>query len=207
VSELPETENPRYDRAWVALGVLAVLVAVVTLELLPISIAAFLAAGALVATRCITAAQARRSIEWPILIVIAASLGIGLAMEKTGVAAATARALTAGIGEIGPLGALAIVYFATVVLTEAISNNAAAALMFPISLATATQLGVDNRGFIMAVTIAASCGFATPIGYQTHLIVYGPGGYRFSDFVRVGLPLDILCGIVAVAVIPFVFPF
>jgi len=207
VSELPETESPRYDRAWVALGVLAALIAVVTLELVPISIASFLAAGALVATRCISAAQARRSIEWPILIVIAASLGIGIALEKTGVAAAAAHVLTSGIGDLGPVGALALIYFATVLLTEAISNNAAAAMMFPIALATATQLGVDNRGFVMAVTVAASCGFATPIGYQTHLIVYGPGGYRFGDFVRVGLPLDIVCGVVAVAVIPLVFPF
>jgi di/tricarboxylate transporter len=207
VSELPETENPRYDRAWVALGVLAALVTVVTAELLPISIASFLAAGALVVTRCISANQARRSIEWSILIVIAASLGIGLALEKTGVAAATAGALTSGIGDLGPVVALAAVYFATVVLTEAISNNAAAALMFPIALATASQLGVDDRGFVMAVAVAASCGFATPIGYQTHLIVYGPGGYRFGDFVRVGLPLDVLCGVVALVVIPRVFPF
>ena len=207
VSELPGTENPRYDRAWVALGVLGALVAIVTLEWLPISVAAFLAAGALVATRCITAAQARRSIEWSILIVIAAALGIGTAMEKTGVAAATATQLTRIVGEIGPLAALTLVYFVTVLLTEAISNNAAAALMFPIGVATAVQLGVEPRGFVMAVTVAASCGFATPIGYQTHLIVYGPGGYRFSDFVRIGLPLDLLCGVVAIAVIPYFFPF
>jgi di/tricarboxylate transporter len=207
VSELPETENPRYDRAWVALGVLGALIAIVSLEWLPISVAAFLAAGALVATRCISAAQARRSIEWPILIVIAAALGIGTAMEKTGVAAASATQLTAIVGDIGPIAALAMVYFVTVLLTEAISNNAAAALMFPISVATATQLGVDVRGFVMAVTVAASCGFATPIGYQTHLIVYGPGGYRFGDFVRVGLPLDLLCGVVAIAIIPYFFPF
>ncbi len=207
VSELPGTENPRYDRAWVALGVLAALVVVVTLELLPISVAAFLAAGALVGTRCISAAQARRSIEWSILIVIASALGLGLALEKTGLARAAAHLLTSSAGELSPVVALAIVYFATVALTEAISHNAAAALMFPIALATATQLGVDNRGFVMAVTVAASCGFATPIGYQTHLIVYGPGGYRFGDFVRIGLPLDILCGTVAVTVIPLVFPF
>ena len=207
VSELPGTENPRYDRAWVALGVLAALVAIVTLEWLPISIASFVAAGALVATRCITAGQARRSVEWSILIVIAAALGVGTAMEKTGVAAATATQLSRIAGDVGPLAALALVYFVTVLLTEAISNNAAAALMFPIGVATAVKLGVDVRGFVMAVTIAASCGFATPIGYQTHLIVYGPGGYRFSDFVRVGLPLDLLCGVVAVAVIPYFFPF
>lgn len=207
VSEIAGTENPRYDRAWVALGVLAALIAIVTLEILPISIAAFLAAGALVATRCISAAQARRSIEWSILISIAAALGIGAAMEKTGVAAAVASRLAGVVGDVGPLGALALIYFGTVLLTEVISNNAAAALMFPIGVATAAQLGVDARGFVMAITIAASCGFSTPIGYQTHLIVFGPGGYRFSDFVRVGAPLDLLCGVVALAVIPYFFPF
>jgi di/tricarboxylate transporter len=165
------------------------------------------AAGALVATRCISAAQARRSIEWSILIVIAAALGIGTALEKTGVAAMIAAQLTRMVGDLGPLAALALIYFSTMVLTEAISNNAAAAIMFPISVAAAAQLSVDARAFVIAVTIAASCGFATPIGYQTHLIVYGPGGYRFGDFVRVGLPLDVLCGVVAVAVIPYFFPF
>ena len=207
VSELAGTEHPRYDRSLVALGVLAALIVVVTLEWLPISIAAFLAAGVLVATRCISATQARRSIEWPILIVIAAALGIATAMEKTGVAAAVAQALTPERAGLGPHASMAVIYFVTVLLTESISNNAAAALMFPIGVATAERLGIDARGFVMAIAVAASCGFAAPFGYQTHLIVYGPGGYRFGDFVRVGLPLDLLCGAVAVAVIPFVWPF
>jgi di/tricarboxylate transporter len=106
-----------------------------------------------------------------------------------------------------PLVALGVIYFATVILTETLTNNAAAALMFPIAMATAEQLGVDSRGFALAVAVSASCGFASPLGYQTHLIIYGPGGYRFSDFVRIGLPLDILCGVVALIVIPLVWPF
>jgi di/tricarboxylate transporter len=207
VSELPGTENPRYDRAWVALGVLAALIAVVTTGFLPISIAAFLAAGLLILTRCITAAQARRSVEWSILLVIAAALGIGRALDKTGVAGTAAQLLTQSVGSVGPLATLAIVYVGTVALTEVISHNAAVALVFPIAISAASQLGVDSRPFIMAITVAASCGFATPIGYQTHLIVYGPGGYRFSDFVRIGLPLDVICGVVALAVIPVAFPF
>ncbi|MGH7822834.1 MAG: SLC13 family permease [Candidatus Binatia bacterium] len=207
VSEIPETEAPRYDRAQVAIAVLLALIVVVTAGWLPISIAAFLAAGALVATRCISATAARRSVDWSILIVIGASIGVGTAMEKTGAAASLAGAIAVGSDRFGPLGALAAVYFATVLLTELITNNAAAALMFPIAIATATELGVEPRGFAMAVAVAASCGFASPFGYQTHLIVYGPGGYRFGDFVRVGLPLDVLCGVVAVAVIPLVWPF
>lgn len=207
VSEVPDSEHPRYDRSLVALGVLAALIAVVTLEWIPISIASFLAAGTLVGTRCISGGQARRSVEWSLLILIAAALGVATAMEKTGVAAAVARLLTPVDGGLGPRASLAAVYFVTVLLTETISNNAAAALMFPIAVATAGYLGVDPRGFVMAVTVAASCGFAAPFGYQTHLIVYGPGGYRFVDFLRIGLPLDLLCGIVAVVVIPLYWPF
>jgi di/tricarboxylate transporter len=100
-----------------------------------------------------------------------------------------------------------VVYVVTVLLTETMNHNAAAALMFPIGVATAQSLGVDPRAFVIAVCIGASCAFATPFGYTTHLIVFGPGGYRFNDFVRVGLPLDLLCAAVALAVIPVFFPF
>ncbi len=206
VSEIGDTEQPRYDRAWVAVAILLAMVAVSTLELVPTSIAAFAAAGALVGTRSITGARARRSVELPLLVTIGAAFGLSAALEKTGLALAFAQAITAPAAALGPVGALAAVYLATLVLTEVITNNAAAALMFPIALATAAHLGVDPRGFAIAVCVAASCGFATPFGYQTHLIVYGSGGYRFSDFVRVGIPLDLLCMAVAVAVIPWFWP-
>jgi di/tricarboxylate transporter len=206
VSELAGAESPRYDRAWVALGILLVMVLVVTLDWLPISIASFLAAGALVATRCVSVAAARRSVDWSILIVIAAAIGVSTAVEKTGLAATIASALTPG-HSLGPRFSLAVIYFVTLLLTELLSNNAAAALMFPIGVAAAQQLGIDPRSVVMAIAVAASCGFALPFGYQTHLIVYGPGGYRFGDFLRVGLPLDLLCGIVAIVVIPIAWPF
>ena len=207
VSEVPGGEPPRYDRARVAGGVLAAMLAVVGLEILPISIAAFLAAGALVVLRCTSLARARQSIDWTVLVVIAAGLGLASAMDKTGAARAVAYLMMSLSPGDSPLVALGVIYFVTVALTEALTNNAAAALMFPIAIATAEQLGVDPRGFALAVTVAASCGFASPLGYQTHLIVYGPGGYRFGDFLRIGLPLDILCGIVALLVIPRVWPF
>ena len=116
------------------------------------------------------------------------------------------RSSLARSSSFGPIASLAVIYFVTLLLTEAVTNTAAAALMFPIAVATAQQLGIDSRGFIMAICVAASCGFATPVGYQTHLIVYGPGGYQFTDFVRVGVPLDLLCGVVAVLVIPWFWP-
>jgi di/tricarboxylate transporter len=205
VSEVSDSEPPRFDRARLALCVLGSLVFVVWMEWLPISIASFLAAGVLIATRCTSAARARAAIEWPLLIMIAAAIGLASAIEKTGAAAAIAHALVAG-ASFGPVGTLAVIYFATVALTEVINHNAAAALMFPVGVATAGDLGVDPRAFVMAITVAASCAFATPFGYTTHLIVYGPGGYRYTDFVRIGLPLDLLCGAVAIGVIPFVWP-
>jgi di/tricarboxylate transporter len=207
VSEVPGSEPPRYDRASAAVAVLAAMLVAAGMGILPISIAAFLAAGALVLARCTSIARARQSVEWPVLIVIAAGFGLAAAMEKTGTARAIAELLVgAGAGE-SPLAALAVIYFSTVVLTEVLTHAAAASLMFPIAMATAAQLGVDPRGFAIAIAVAASCGFATPLGYQTHLIVYGPGGYRFTDFTRIGLPLDLLCGVVALAVIPRVWPF
>jgi len=207
VSELPDTEARRYHRAWVAVAILVGLVLATTSELLPISIAAFVAAGALIATRCISASRARKSVHWPILAVIAAGLGIASAMEKTGAAGAIADLVTGSAGQYGPLFALAVLYFCTTLLSELLNHNASAAIMFPIALATAQSLGVEPRGFIMAIAIGATCAFANPVSYQTHLIVYGPGGYRFRDFVVVGLPLDILCGLIALSIIPQVWPF
>ena len=100
-----------------------------------------------------------------------------------------------------------MIYGACLIMAEMLHHNAAVAIMFPIAVATAHQVGADPRGFVMAVAAASCCAFASPVTYQTHLIVYGPGGYRFMDFVRVGLPLDLLCGAVALAVIPQVWPF
>jgi di/tricarboxylate transporter len=187
--------------------VLVAMLALVGLEILPISIAAFLAAGALVLLRCTSLARARQSIDWSVLLVIAAGLGLAAAMDKTGAARSIAGVMMGLVPGASPLAAFAVIYLVTVILTETLTNNAAAALMFPIAMATADQLGVDSRGFALGVAVAASCGFASPLGYQTHLIIYGPGGYRFSDFVRIGLPLDILCGVVAMIVIPLVWPF
>jgi di/tricarboxylate transporter len=205
VSEVHGSEPPRFDRAWIALLALGAMIAAAGTELIPISIAAFLAAGFLVATRCLSLARARSSVDWTVLVVIGASFGIAHALEKTGAAAAIANLLVSNVESLGVVGALAVIYFVTTLMTETLTNNAAAALMFPIAIATGKALDVDPRGFAMTVAIAASCGFASPIGYQTHLIVYGPGGYKFGDFVRVGLPLDILCGIVTILVVPLVW--
>lgn len=207
VSELEADGKPHYERAWIALGTLLAMVVSVSTGLLPISIAAFLAAGALVATRCLRGQQARQSVDWSILVVIGAGLGIASAMQKTGAATQVAILLVDTAGDLGPLAALAVVYAACLLMAELLHHNAAVAIMFPIAVACAQQVGADPRPFIMAVAAASCCAFASPVTYQTHLIVYGPGGYRFTDFVRVGLPLDILCGVVAVLLIPWIWPF
>ncbi len=145
--------------------------------------------------------------DWSILVVIGAGLGIAGAMEKTGAAQLVARTLVDSLGHIGPLGALALIYGTCLLMAELLHHNAAVAIMFPIAVATAKQVGADPRGFVMAVALASCCAFASPVSYQTHLIVYGPGGYRFTDFVRAGLPLDMLCGAVAITTIPWIWPF
>ena len=207
VSEVDDREPPRYDRAWVAVATLVAMIGSVTTGLLPISIAAFLAAGVLVASRTISARAARQSVVWSILIVIGAGLGIATALQKTGAAAAVAHLLVSAAGDLGPVAALAAVYVVALLLAEVLHHNAAVAIMFPIAVAAASELGVDPRGFVMAIALASSCAFASPVTYQTHLIVYGPGGYRFTDFVRVGLPLDLVCGAIAVTLVPRVWPF
>ena len=207
VSELDDETKPRYERAGLSLAILLGMVTLVTAGVLPIAIAAFGAVGLMLATRCLTGTQARRSVDWSILIVIGAVLGIASAMEKTGAADLIAGTLLGSWSSLGPLGALILIYGTCLVMAETLHHNAAVAIMFPIAVATANQMGVDPRGFVMAVALASCCAFASPVSYQTHLIVYGPGGYRFTDFVKVGLPLDILCGIVAVSVIPWIWPF
>ncbi|MEX0676335.1 MAG: SLC13 family permease [Pirellulales bacterium] len=206
VSRLEGSNPPRHDRAWIAMAILVGMVAVVTLQWLPMLQGALLAAALMLLARCLTVEQARRSIDWEVLLAIAASLAVGLALETTGAARDIAEQMIAAAGG-HPWIALAIVYAVTLVATEMITNNAAAALMFPFALTTAQGLGVNYVPFVIAVMMAASAGFATPIGYQTNLMVYGPGGYRFGDYVKIGVPLDILVGVVTVALAPLVWPF
>jgi len=207
VSELEDDTKPRYELAGLSLAVLAAMVIAVSLGMLPIAIAAFAAVGIMLLMRCITGPQARRSVDWSVLVVIGAGLGIAGAMEKTGAAQLIARVLVDSVVHLGPLGALALIYGACLLLAELLHHNAAVAIMFPVAVATAHQVGADPRGFVMAVAFASCCAFASPVTYQAHLIVYGPGGYRFADFVKVGLPLDLVCGTIAILTIPWVWPF
>ncbi|MGI3130182.1 SLC13 family permease [Halopseudomonas pachastrellae] len=206
VSALNDSTPPDFRKAPLALGILLGMVMLSATGMLPIMEAAFLAAGAMLATRCITASKARRYIDLPVLIVIAASFALGSAMTETGAAGGIARLLVVG-DSMSPWLALALLYAMTVIFTELITNNAAAVLMFPIGMALAEQLAVDHLPFIIAIMFAASSSFMTPIGYQTNLMVYGPGRYRFSDYLKIGAPLSLLIGTTSVLLIPFIWTF
>lgn len=206
VSALNDSTPPDFRRAPRALAILATMVLVSATGLLTILEAAFLAGGAMIISGCLTASRARRSVDLPVLVVIASSFALGIAMTETGAAGWIANTLL-GWGPLSPWLALAIVYVLTATFTEVITNNAAAVLMFPIALAISEQLGVNFVPFAIAVMFAASASFITPLGYQTNLMVYGPGRYRFSDYVRIGTPLSIIVGAVSIALIPLVWHF
>ncbi len=206
VSAIRDSTPPRHERAGIALLILAAMVVVTTLGLLSMLEAALVAAGLMILSRCTRGASARRSVDWSILVVIGASLGLGAALQKTGVANGLAGDWLTLAGD-DPWLALLAVYSGTVVLSAFITNNAAAVILFPIAVATAEGLGVDSMPFIIAIMLGASASFATPIGYQTNLMVYGPGGYRYGDYLRIGLPLNLLLALVSVWIIPRIWPF
>ncbi|MFN0315721.1 MAG: SLC13 family permease [Burkholderiales bacterium] len=206
VSRVDGATPTRHDKAVIALVTLVGMVVCAGFEWLSMLNSALLAAGVMLLTRCCTPAEARRAVDWQVLATIGASFGLGLALEKSGAASAIASVFIQAAGN-DPWMTLVVVYVLALVLTELLSNNAAAAIAFPIALVSAQQLGVNPVPFMMVLMVAASCGFATPLGYQTHLMVYGPGGYRFTDYLRIGIPLDILCGVIAVILAPMIWPF
>jgi di/tricarboxylate transporter len=210
VSDVPGSTPRRHDKAWIAMAILTVAVTVMAFEAqtqLSVFTVALLAAGAMGLTRCLSAEQARRSVDWQTLVAIGAALGIGKAMETTGLAGVSAGWTVGWLQPLGPTAVLAGIYFLTLIFTEILTNNAAAALAFPIAHAAAVGMGLNFLPFGVVIAMAASAGFATPMGYQTHLMVYGAGGYRFSDYVKIGAPLDLIVMAITVALVPLLFPF
>ncbi len=188
-AEMPVINSKRSFYAFAPLILMILLAATGVMDIFK---AAVLAVLMLLITRAVTVVEARRSLEINVLVVIAAALGISQALTKTGAAAFLAHNLVDAVAAFGVMGLLAAIYLATSVMTELITNNGAAALMFPIAFQAATEAGHDPIPFVVAVAIAASASFATPIGYQTNLMVAGPGNYRFTDFLKVGVPLNFL---------------
>ncbi len=206
VAERSHQAPPPRTHAWVAMAVMAGMCLVAASGVTSMLWAGLAAALAMIGLRLLPVSEARSAIDLPVLVTIACALALGRALEATGAAASIAGGLV-GLGSEQPWLALALVYATTAITTELITNNAAAALLLPIALATAQQLGVSWEPFAIAVMFAASASFATPIGYQTNLMVWGPGGYRFSDFLRLGVPIQLIVGTATVVLIPMVFPF
>lgn len=194
-------------RAPVAIGVMLAVVVISALGLMPIAGMAFLGAVLVMITKCVTPEEAYRSIEWRILLLIFGMLGIGLAMENTGAMKLMVESIVPLVEPLGPYILLLILFLLTSLLTEIVTNNAVAIVMTPIAIGVATALGYDPRPFVVAVMFAGSASFATPIGYQTNTFVYAAGGYRFADFLRVGIPMNIIVCVVGTLTIPFIWSF
>nr|WP_263840116.1 SLC13 family permease [Salinibacter sp.] len=203
--EHDDEETDRSGRAPIALGLTGAMVLAAATGLAPIVTAAVLAALLMVGTGCIRPAEAQRALNVQVLVVIAAALGIGKAIETTGLATAAAQGVLSVAEPFGPVIVLVALYLLTNLLTEIITNNAAAVLMLPVAMAAASSLGAPPVAFGVLVAVAASASFLTPIGYQTNLMVMAPGGYRFSDYARVGWPVTLLVMGTSVGIISLVW--
>jgi di/tricarboxylate transporter len=202
VSGIGQAQSPTSRRAWIVGGLTLGIVVTASLEIIPILSASLLAAVALVAFKVLTPGEARGSVDLDVILVIATAFGVASAVEESGLAGVLASGLVDLFSPLGDRGALLGVVVATVIMTAVLSNNAAALLMFPIAVAAAGATSIQPRGFAIAVAVAASVDFLTPIGYQTNTMVYGPGGYRFGDYARLGSPLTLLVTLAIMVIVP-----
>ena len=192
---------------WIAAAMIPAVVLLAALGIMPILKASLLGVVALLVTRTLTMQQAYRSIDWTVIFLLAGTVPLGIAMQKTGLADLIAGGLVSVGTSAGPLALLSMLYLATTLLTSIFSNNATAVLMVTISISTAQQLGVDPKPLLMAVAFAASACFMTPVGYQTNAMVLGPGNYKFSDYLKFGGPLNLIFWLLSSLLIPVIWPF
>jgi di/tricarboxylate transporter len=197
----------RKDRAVIALLVFLAVLALAAFRIVPILVAALIGAVGMVLGRCISVEEAYQAIDWKVVFLLGGIIPLGLALEQSGAAQWLAGSILSPFAGFGPLMVLAALYLFTAILTELMSNNAAAVILAPIALSLAASMNVDPRPFLVAITFAASTSFATPIGYQTNTMVYAPGGYQFTDYTRVGGPLNLIFWGLAVLLIPMIWPF
>ncbi|MFG0306596.1 MAG: SLC13 family permease [Phycisphaerales bacterium JB040] len=207
VSEREGSAALRHERGWIAMAILVALVVTITAGWLSTMVAAMTAAGLMIVTRCCTGPQARSGVDFQLLVTIGAAFGIGEAMQSSGLAQAIADFFVNLAGPLGHHALLATVYIVTLAFTMTMTNNAAAILMFPIAIDMAASAGLNPMPFAVAIAIAASCEFSSPIGYQTNLMVMGPGNYSWMDFTRFGMPLNVIACVLCVAIAPLIWPF
>lgn len=207
ISDVDEWRPLRHDRTWIALVLFIALLIMMSTGYVSTAVAAAFIAVLMVACGCISGSEARRSVEWQVLVTIGAAFGVGSALQNSGAAKLVASALFNSIEIWGTLAALAAIYLLASILTEMITNNAVAVLLFPFCLEMAKLYEVSPRPFIVALMLAASASFMTPIGYQTNMMIYGPGGYRFFDFFKVGAPLNVILWLIAIFLVPLFWNF
>jgi di/tricarboxylate transporter len=205
VSPVADFQPVESKKQWLALGILLGMIATATLGLLSMFEAAVAASCGLIATGCVSVQAARKKISWHIIVIIAASLALGTAMTNSGLADQIASRLIGAVAGSPELTLLAM-FLLTAVFSAIISNVAAAVILFPIAVSAAEAMGLNVLPYAVMIMVAASASFATPIGYQTNLMVYGPGDYQFSDFLKLGIPLTVVVGLIAYLVIPMVWP-
>lgn len=203
----PKEKSFRKNKAPIAFLTLIGVVLLSALQIMPIAGAAIIGAVTVMASKCVDPEEAYKAIDWKILFLIFGMLGLSMAMQETGAATFLISYVIDYVKDFGPLTTLIIIYVITSILTEMISNNAVVVLITPLVINISMQLGYDSRPFIMAVMFAASSSFATPIGYQTNTFIYSAGGYKFTDFIKIGLPLNVLFAILSAVLLPLFFPF
>jgi di/tricarboxylate transporter len=216
-TEIGEMDDPKdRRRRWIAMGLVFLMIAGATVgRFIPVKgkneldmfFFAAIAVVLMAMMKIFTPKKYTKPINWDVLITIACAIGVSRALQESGAADFIARSTINISKGFGPLGVMAAIFLITTIFTEIITNNAAAAITFPIAYAAATQLGVDPKPFFITICIAASASFSTPIGYQTNLIVQSIGNYKFSDYLKIGVPLNILALIVSMLVIPRFWPF
>jgi len=204
-----EVDVPQYrtSRTPIAVAILASVVLLAAFDVMPIVVSAVGGCVAMVLAGCLTTEEAYQSINWKIIFLLAGVIPLGTAMENSGAADLLSVTLLDVLGPLGPTAVLSGFFFVSMTLTNIISNQATAALLAPIALQAAESLGIDSRPLLMAITYAASLSFMTPVGYQTNTMIYGPGQYKFTDFTKVGTPLNLILWIFATFLIPWIWPF
>lgn len=202
----PEERAYRREKAWLAMAILAGIVGLAALGIMPIAGLAIIGVGLVLVTGCVDAEEAFEAVDWRILALIVSMIAVGAGLERAGSVELIVDATSPFLMALPPIAILAAVYILTSVLTEAVTNNAVAVVVTPVAIALAVSLGLDPRPFVVAVMAAASASFATPIGYQTNTLVYAAGGYKFSDFLKIGVPMNVLMGLVTVIVTPLIWP-
>lgn len=188
-------------------GAITGVILLASFNVMPIMVAALLGIIFMILTKCISMEEAYKAIDWRVIFLLAGSMSLGIAMDKSGASMLISGLLVEVVGYLGPAGVVSVLYLVTVLLTSVMSNNASAVLLAPIAIAAAITMQVSPLPFLMAITFAASSSFMTPIGYQTNTMIYGAGNYKFADFIRVGLPLNVIFWILATLFIPYFYPF